>query len=108
MEIGDLYPYWAREWDAFVTGLREIADKEREARPPEEFERIWDWMPPGGRRSINDTLRHIAYAVHSIIDKLILDRAPKATLPATLFPPAQYPTFSPYPPRLPDIHAPTN
>jgi hypothetical protein len=42
MEIGDLYPYWARERDALITGLREIADKERAAKSHEEFDRIWD------------------------------------------------------------------
>jgi len=104
MEIGDLYPYWAREWDAFVTGLREIADRQREAKPPEEFDRIWDWVPPGGRRSINDTLRHIAYVEHYIIDKLVMDREPKTILAGSVFPRDDYPTFDACLRLLHDVH----
>jgi hypothetical protein len=50
MEIGDLYPYWARERDTLITGLREIADKERAAKSHEEFDRIWDCRVPDVQR----------------------------------------------------------
>lgn len=92
MEMADLYPYWAREWDALVVGLREIVTRVKAERPPEEGQKIFDWIPEGGQRSINDLLRHIAYVEHYIIDKLVLDREPKAILPGSLFPAEQYPT----------------
>jgi uncharacterized damage-inducible protein DinB len=93
MEIADLYPYWAREWDAFVTGLQEIAEKQRATKAPEDFARIWDWMPAGAKRSINDTLRHIAYVESYIIDKLIVDHEPKTILSGSVFAREEYPTF---------------
>ena len=95
MEIADLYPYWAREWDAFVTGLREIAEKQRATKAPEDFARIWDWMPAGAKRSINDTLRHIAYVESYIIDKLIMDREPKTILSGSVFAREEYPPSTP-------------
>ena len=58
-----------------------------------EIQKIFDWVPEGGRRSINDTLRHIAYVEHYIIDKLVLDREPKTILAGSVFPAEQYPTF---------------
>ena len=42
--------------------------------------------PSDARRSINDTLRHIAYVESYIIDKLIMDREPKTILPGSVFP----------------------
>lgn len=104
MEIADLYPYWAREWDAFVTGLREIAEKQRATKAPEDVARIWDWIPPGAKRSINDTLRHIAYVESYIIDKLIMDREPKTILPGSVFSPEEYPTFDDCLRLLHDVH----
>ena len=93
MEIADLYPYWAREWDALVVGLREIATRLRAERPAEEVQKVFDWVPEGGRRSIDDLLRHIAYVEHYIIDKLVLDREPKTILPGSVYAPEEYPTF---------------
>jgi uncharacterized damage-inducible protein DinB len=104
MEIADLYPYWAREWDAFVTGLREIAEKQRATKSPEDFARIWDWIPSDARRSINDTLRHIAYVESYIIDKLIMDREPKTILPGSVFPREEYPAFDDCLRLLHDVH----
>src|SRR6266568_9449441 len=77
MEIADLYPYWARERDALISGVREIAAKLKAERTPEEVQKVFDWIPPGGKRSINDLFRHIAYVEYYIIDKLILDHDPK-------------------------------
>lgn len=94
MEIADLYPYWARERDALMSGVRHIADKLKAERTLEEVERVFDWIPPGGRRSINDLFRHIAYVEHYIIDKLIMDREPKTILQGSVFPAADYPTLS--------------
>ena len=97
-------PEVAREWDAFITGLLEIAEKQREGKSPEEFERIWDWIPAGARRSINDTLRHIAYVEYYIIDRVIMDREPKTILPGSMFPRDEYPTFSACMRLLHDVH----
>jgi uncharacterized damage-inducible protein DinB len=104
MEIGDLYPYWERERDAMVVGLREIAEQLRAERPAAEAERAFDWMPGGAKRSINDLLRHIAYVEHYIIEKLILDRDPKTILPGSVFPAAEYPTFDACIKLLHDVH----
>jgi len=60
MEIADLYPYWARERDALMSGVRQIADRLKTERAPEDVQKVFDWIPPGARRSINDLLRHIA------------------------------------------------
>jgi uncharacterized damage-inducible protein DinB len=104
MEIADLYPYWAREWDAFTAGLREIAEKQRATKAPEDFARIWDSMPAGAKRSINDTLRHIAYVESYIIDKLIMDREPKTILSGSVFAREDYPTFDACLQLLHDVH----
>ena len=104
MEIADLYPYWAREWDAFVTGLREIAEKQRATKSPEDFARIWDWIPTGAKRSINDTLRHIAYVESYIIDKLVMDHEPKTILPGSVCSHEEYPTIDDCLRLLHDVH----
>lgn len=104
MEIGDLYPYWARERDALIAGLREIAGKLHAEKTAEEVAAIFDWIPPRGVRSINDTLRHIAYVEHYIIDKLVRDRDPKTILPGSLFPASDYPTFDACLTLLHDVH----
>jgi uncharacterized damage-inducible protein DinB len=104
MEIEDLYPYWARERDALMSGVRKIADKLKVERTPEEFQRVFDWIPPGGRRSINDTFRHIAYVEYYIIDKLIMDREPKTILYGSVFPSADYPTFEACMTLMDEVH----
>jgi uncharacterized damage-inducible protein DinB len=93
MQIHDLYPYWERERDQLFDGLDKIVGELREARKAEDVENVFKWIPGGGRRSISDTLRHIAYVEHFIIDKLILDGSPKIVLPGALFPIEDYPTF---------------
>lgn len=92
MEIGDLYPYWARERDALVAGVRAIVDTLKAERTPQDVAAVFDWIPPGGRRSINDLFRHIAYVEHYIIDKLIADHEPKTILPGSVFSAGDYPT----------------
>ena len=59
MQIADLYPYWERERDQLFDGLGQIVKTLRTVRPAEEVEQIFHWVPPGGRRSISDTLRHM-------------------------------------------------
>ncbi len=104
MEIGDLYPYWTRERDAMITGLREIAQTLRAERSPEDAAQVFDWVPSGARRSINDLFRHIAYVEHYIIDKLVMDREPKTILPGSVFPAADYPTFDACIKLMHDVH----
>lgn len=104
VEVADLYPYWARERDAMIAGLREIAGRLKAERSPEEVLKIFDWIPPGGVRSINDLLRHIAYVEHYIIDKLVMDREPKTILPGSVFAAPDYPTFDDCIRLLHDVH----
>jgi uncharacterized damage-inducible protein DinB len=103
MQIADLYPYWERERGAMFVGLRKIAD-ELKAKSPEEVERVFNWIPEGAVRSINDTLRHIAYVEHYIIDKLILDHEPKDILAGSVFPASDYPTFEDCMKLMHDVH----
>ena len=105
MEIADLYPYWARERDTMFAGLGAIADRLRAQRTPEEFARVYDWIPEGGKRSINDLLRHIAYVEDYIIDKVIMDREPKTILKGSVFAAADYPTYDDCIRLLHDVHA---
>ena len=105
MEIADLYPYWTRERDAMFAGLGAIADRLRAQRTPEEFARVYDWIPEGGKRSINDLLRHIAYVEDYIIDKVIMDREPKTILKGSVFAAADYPTYDDCIRLLHDVHA---
>ena len=84
--------------------MREIAEKQRATKTPEDFTRIWDWIPSDARRSINDTLRHIAYVESYIIDKLIMDREPKTILPGSVFPREEYPAFDDCLRLLHDVH----
>jgi uncharacterized damage-inducible protein DinB len=93
MEIGHLYPYWERERQALLDGLEQVVEKLKREKALEEVESVFNWIPEGGVRSINDTLRHIAYVEYYIIDKLILDREPKEILPGSVFPAEDYPTF---------------
>lgn len=74
-------------------GLGAIADRLCAHRTPEEFARVYDWIPEGGKRSINDLLRHIAYVEDYIIDKVIMDREPKTILKGSVFAAADYPTY---------------
>jgi uncharacterized damage-inducible protein DinB len=104
IEIGDLYPYWARERDALISGVREIADRLRAERSPDEVQKMFDWIPPGGKRSINDLFRHIAYVEYYIVDKLIMDREPKTILQGSVFPPADYPTLDDCIKLMHDVH----
>ena len=104
MEIADLYPYWARERDALISGVREIAEKLKAERTPEEVQTVFDWIPPGGKRSINDLFRHIAYVEYYIIDKLIMDHEPKTILHGSVFPAADYPTFDDCIKLMHDVH----
>ena len=93
MKIEDLYPYWERERKQLFDGLEQVVTKLRAEKTPEEVEAVFNWIPENGRRSINDTLRHIAYVEHYIIDKLILDNEPKDILTGSVFPPEDAPTF---------------
>lgn len=93
MKISDLYPYWERERRMLFEGLDEIVGTLRRKKSPEDVEAVFHWIPGGGRRSISDTLRHMAYVEHYIIDKLVLDREPKTILPGSLFPREDYPTY---------------
>jgi len=104
MEIADLYPYWARERDALMSGVRQIGDKLNTQRTPEDVQKVFDWIPPGGRRSINDLLRHIAYVEYYIIDKLIMNREPKTILQGSVFPAADYPTFDDCMKLMDEVH----
>lgn len=104
MEIGDLYPYWARERDALVVGLRAIVDDLKAKGPAGRVAEVFDWVPTGARRSINDLLRHIAYVEHYIIDKLVLDREPKSILPGSVFAPADHPTADDCLRLMHDVH----
>jgi uncharacterized damage-inducible protein DinB len=104
MEIGDLYPYWARERDALVAGVRAILEKLKAERSPEEVAAVFDWIPPGGRRSINDLFRHIAYVEYYIIDKLICDRDPKTILTGSVFAASDYPTVDDCIRLVHDVH----
>ena len=93
MNIDDLYPYWEREREMLFDGLDKVVCDLREKKSPQEVEAVFNWIPQNGRRSINDTLRHIAYVEHYIIDKLVLDREPKDILRGSVFPAEDYPTF---------------
>lgn len=93
MNINDLYPYWERERDMLFDGLDKIVKKLREKRTAEDVENVFKWIPGGGKRSISDTLRHVAYVEHYIIEKVILDESPKTYLPGSLFPSEDYPTY---------------
>jgi uncharacterized damage-inducible protein DinB len=104
VEIADLYPYWARERDALTAGLRQVADRVTSERSPEDAARIFDWTPPGGNRSINDLLRHIAYVEDYIIDKLVMDHEPKTILKGSVFPADEFPTFDACMHLLHDVH----
>lgn len=104
MKIADLYPYWERERTMLFEGLDKVVRELREKKTPEEVEAIFNWVPENGRRAINDTLRHIAYVEHYIIDKLILDREPKDILAGSVFPPEDYPTFDDCIRLLHDVH----
>ena len=104
MEIADLYPYWERERQAMTGGLRKIVRALREERGEAETEKVFNWIPEHGLRSINDKLRHIAYVEHYIIDKLIMDREPKTILSGSVFPAADYPTFDDCIRLLHDVH----
>jgi uncharacterized damage-inducible protein DinB len=104
MEIADLYPYWARERDALMSGVRKIVDRLKTERSSEDVAKVFDWIPPGARRSINDTFRHIAYVEYYIIDKLIMDREPKTILQGSVFPAAEYPTLDDCLKLMDDVH----
>ena len=93
MQIEDLFPYWERERDMLFDGLDKIVRKLREKQKAEEVEYVFKWVPGGGVRNISDTLRHIAYVEHYIIEKLILDESPKDILPGSLFPIEDYPSY---------------
>lgn len=104
MEIANLYPYWARERDAMFAGFGAIVERLGAERTPAEVARVFDWMPGGGRRSINDLLRHIAYVEDYIIDKVISDGEPKTILKGSVFPAGEYPTFDDCIRLLHDVH----
>lgn len=104
MEISDLYPYWERERDALIAGLRRIEGEQKEIKSAEETEAIFNFRPEGWPRSINDLLRHIAYVEHYIIEKLIMDREPKDILPGSILPEADYPTFDACIKLMHDVH----
>ena len=104
MEISDLYPYWERERQALIFGLRRIEAELKDTKTDEEVEAVWNWTPPGWPRSIKDLLRHIAYVEHYIIDKLILDKEPKTILPGSLLPAEDYPTFEDCIKLMHDVH----
>lgn len=104
MEIADLYPYWARERDAMIVGLREIADGLATDRGLVDIAKVFDWIPEGGRRSINDLLRHIAYVEDYIVDKLVMDTEPKTILEGSVFPREAFPTFDDCLRLLHDVH----
>jgi uncharacterized damage-inducible protein DinB len=107
VNIADLYPYWERERSQLFEGLDEIVRTLARTRSPEEIEQVFDWIPPGGRRSISDTMRHMAYVEYYIIEKLILDREPKTILQGSLFPKADYPTHADVVKLMHDVHATT-
>jgi uncharacterized damage-inducible protein DinB len=107
MQIADLYPYWERERDQLFDGLGTIVKTLRTVRPAEEVEQIFHWLPPGGKRSISDTLRHMAYVEHYIAEKLVMDREPKTIVPGALFPREEYPTFDDVIRLLHEVHATT-
>ncbi|HKU17094.1 MAG TPA: DinB family protein [Steroidobacteraceae bacterium] len=107
MQIADLYPYWERERDQLFDGLGQIVQTLRQVKSAAEVEQVFDWIPPGGRRSISDTLRHVAYVEYYIIEKLILDRQPKTILQGSLFPKEDYPTHDAVIKLLHDVHATT-
>ena len=107
MEIADLYPYWERERDMLFEGLDQIVEVLRQTKTPEEVEQVFDWIPEGGRRSISDTMRHMAYVEHYITEKLILDREPKDILPGSLFPKKDYPKHADVLKLMHDVHATT-
>jgi uncharacterized damage-inducible protein DinB len=71
------------------------------------LEQVFDWLPSGGRRSISDTLRHMAYVEHYIAEKLVLDREPKQILPGSLFPKSDYPTYESVIKLMHEVHATT-
>jgi uncharacterized damage-inducible protein DinB len=104
MNISDLYPYWERERGMLFDGLDEVVQRLRKKMSPEGVEQVFDWVPGGGRRSIGDTLRHMAYVEHYIIDKLILDREPKKILPGSLFPKEEYPKYDDVIKLMHDVH----
>ena len=93
MQISDLYPYWERERDMLFDGLNKIVEELRQKKTREDVENVFKWIPGGGKRSISDTLRHVAYVEYYIIEKLILDGAPKDILPGSLFPIQDYPSY---------------
>lgn len=93
MKVADLYPFWEREREALFSGLGSVVDQLREQRGHEATEAVFNHMPEGGVRSINDLLRHIAYVEHYIIDKLIVGHEPKDILEGNAFPASEYPTF---------------
>jgi len=104
MLIADLYPYWERERDMLFEGLEEIVRTLRQTRTPEEVEQVFDWLPEGGRRSISDTLRHMAFVEHYISGNLVLDINPKTMLPGALFPKSDYPTHDSVIKLLHEVH----
>lgn len=105
MKIADLYPYWERERDLLFEGLEQIVSTLRQTLTAQEVEQVFDWIAPGGRRSISDTMRHMAYVEHYITEKLILDREPKTILPGSLFPKSDYPTHADVIKLMHDVHA---
>jgi len=104
MEIADLYPYWERERQALILGLRKIERELKKTKSDEEVEAVWNWTPPTWPRSINDLLRHTAYVEHYIIEKLIMDQEPKTILPGSLLPAEDYPTFEDCIKLMHDVH----
>lgn len=107
MQIADVFPYWERERGMLFDGLGQIVQTLRQTRSAAEVEQVFDWIPTGALRSISDTLRHVAYVEHYIIEKLILDRTPKTILPGSLFPKQDYPTHDAVIQLLHDVHATT-
>lgn len=104
MQINDLYPYWERERQMLFEGLDVVVERLKKTKTPHQIEAVFDWVPGGGRRSISDTMRHMAYVEHYIIDKLILDREPKKILPGSLFPKEDYPTHADVIRLMRDVH----
>lgn len=104
MEIADLYPYWSRERNALISGVRRIHDELSESKSPEEVEAIFNFIPEGWVRSINDLFRHTAYVEHYIVDKLIMGREPKTILTGSVFPAPDYPSFKDCIKLMHDVH----
>jgi uncharacterized damage-inducible protein DinB len=107
MQIADLYPYWERERDMLFEGLDEIVKGLRQTKSAAEVEQVFDWLPQGGRRSISDTMRHMAFVEHYISGNLVLDRNPKTMLPGALFPKSDYPTHDSVIKLMHEVHATT-